>query len=115
MPTKRRAAVDYDSDALDDDEPAQRKTSPQKSAKKPPKKKKRTKKEQDSDVDFDTDDDGIEVIGKLVEAPKTGQGMSGIHLHFLDVLIALASSSWANFTEHTQFFEQDDGSEMQRP
>ncbi|KAL0572077.1 hypothetical protein V5O48_009895 [Marasmius crinis-equi] len=85
----KRIQKEYDSDALDDDEetPTKKRSStkrkrattsesPKKSS--PGKKRRRTVKEDDSDEDDDLElKEGQEVVGKVVQAPKTGRVPAG--------------------------------------
>lgn len=77
--------VSLDSDALDDDPPAKSPkqrgkpkskstSSPKKSS---PKKRRKVAKEDDDDDEISLElEDGQEVVGRVVQAPKTGRGLS---------------------------------------
>ncbi|KAG7093333.1 hypothetical protein E1B28_007013 [Marasmius oreades] len=99
--SRKRLEKDYDSDALDDDESEPRKTkrtsTKRKRDLKSPSKKSPTKKRRRIEKDEDEDDDvlelkeGQEVVGLVVQAPKTGQVPAGqISKNTLDFLSMLA-------------------------
>jgi hypothetical protein len=73
-------AKQYDSDALDDDSDDEEKTSPKKrkraSSKKSPKTRSPRKKSKTADdsEEFVEVEDGQEIVGVVVQAPKTGRG-----------------------------------------
>ncbi|KAI5829362.1 hypothetical protein K523DRAFT_320647 [Schizophyllum commune Tattone D] len=89
---KVRAPKEYDSDALDDDSdgdpepPKKRKRGQDKKPTNTSSKKSRRAKK-DSDEEFDDAEDGQEVIGEIVQAPKTGRVPPGqISKNTLDFL-----------------------------
>ncbi|KAG6888702.1 hypothetical protein C0995_006493 [Termitomyces sp. Mi166 len=123
----------YDSDAIDEDDfvvGTKRKRSASGSSRSPKKskttipqkKKAKSKKERAKDLDEDEDatlelGDGQEVVGVVVQAPKTGQGASvRLQAHFdacPDTIFY--SSSWSDIPKHAQFPDAAAGSRMQRP
>lgn len=104
---------EYNSDALDDDSGEERQKKRKRNAEvvkkiRSPKKKKVVDTDEE---EFDLQD-GQEVVGVVVKAPKTGIGTTTHPRQFLPS--TFPSSSWANFAEHVRFFDAAEGPKVQR-
>ena len=78
---------------------------------KSPKRSPSIKKRADDEEKFE---DGVEVVGTVVQAPKTGHGMSqlGFSYSFPNAKFHF-SATWPNITEHSKLFEAATESRMQ--
>jgi hypothetical protein len=76
--------------------------------------KKRKREESDQEDDYEDSDEGFEVVGKIVQAPTKGRGMSSVYWFNGTVLSmgGVSSASWADFSEYVGLFGQAQESQI---
>lgn len=74
---------------------------------------KRAKKEETSEEEYQSDESGPIVVGKVVQAPQSGRGRAGNCLYWSTLWLTTNepnSSAWADLPEHIRFLAQPSGS-----
>jgi hypothetical protein len=101
----------YDSDALDEDSSEDTKKRKRVRASKKTRSPRKKRREEDEDEEADLQE-GQEIVGVVVEAPKTGRGEQQLYYYFRLILFLLNSSTWSNLAEQLGLPNEIEGSQV---